>query len=65
VALIYLTKGTGTGTGWPHQQKGGGPLGVTFRPVGTTAFFTNGVDLPLFDDALNGGKLAGISHRAT
>ena len=64
MALIHLAKAAGTSTGWPHQQKGGRVVGVAFRPVGAAAFFADGVNLPLLDDALHGRQFTGITNRS-
>ena len=61
MAFINLTKATGAGAGWSHQQEGGGFLGVAFASVGTAPFFADGVNLPLLDNFLHGGNVASFA----
>jgi len=61
MALIHLAEGAGAGAGGPHQQKGGGAVGVAFAPVGTPSFFADGMNLSVFNDALNFRNFAGVA----
>ena len=64
MALVYLAKATRAGAGWPHEQERSGALGVAFSPIRTATFFANGMDIALFDNALNLGQLASFANGA-
>lgn len=65
MALIHLAKGAGTGTGRPHEQKGCRFLGVALASIWAAPLFADGVNLPLFDDLLHRGYVAGVANGAT
>ena len=62
MSLIHLTEGARSRAGRAHKQKRCRFLGVAFSPVGTAPFFANGVNLALFDNALDGGEFAGFGN---
>ena len=62
MSLIHLTEGARSRTGRAHEQKRRCFLGVAFSPVGTAPFFANGMNLALFDNALDGGEFAGFGN---
>jgi hypothetical protein len=63
MTLIHLTKATASGAGRTHEQEGRCTLAVALTSVGAAAFFADGVDVALLDDALDFGDVAGFADR--
>jgi hypothetical protein len=61
MAFIHLTEGTGSGAGWPHQQKASRSLGVAFSPIWTAAFFADRMNLTLFNNLLHSRNLTSLT----
>lgn len=55
MTFLDLTKSTSAGAGLTHEKKRRSSLGIALAAIWTAPFFTNGVNLTLFDNALHGG----------
>jgi hypothetical protein len=63
MSFVYLAKGAGTGANSSQEQERRRLIGIALSAIGTAPFFADGVNLPLFDDALHRGEVAGIAKR--